>query len=171
MPHFLVQQLRFSRAEFQRCLEGLSDEDAQKRLLPMNCISWMIGHLALQEGFYWVTAAQGQEIPPDLRTLVGFGQPASTPPLAEMWQVWAEITAAADPYLDTLTPTLMESRLEYDGKPLRETIGTMLLRNIHHYWFHIGEAHAVRQQLGHPNLPDFVGNMSGYGYQPETNGS
>ena len=171
MTHFLVQQLRFARAELQRCLEGLSDEDARKRLLPMNCISWMVGHLALQEQFYWVSAPQGREIAPDLPSLVGFGQPASTPPLADMWQVWAEITAAADPYLDTLTPALMGTRLEYNGKPLRGTIGTMLLRNIHHYWFHIGEAHAVRQQLGHLNLPDFVGSMSGYGYQPEASSS
>ena len=30
----------------------------------------------------------------------------------------------------------------------------------YHYWFHIGEAHAVRQMLGHVDLPDFVGDMS-----------
>jgi len=30
----------------------------------------------------------------------------------------------------------------------------------YHYWFHIGEAHAVRQMLGHVNLPDFVGDLS-----------
>jgi len=29
----------------------------------------------------------------------------------------------------------------------------------YHYWFHIGEAHAVRQMLGHGNLPDFVSDL------------
>ena len=41
-----------------------------------------------------------------------------------------------------------------------EDIGTTLLRNIYHYWFHTGEAHAIRQQLGHRDLPEFVGDMS-----------
>jgi hypothetical protein len=41
----------------------------------------------------------------------------------------------------------------------------MLLRVTYHYWFHTGEAHAVRQQLGHPDLPQFVGNMSGVVYE------
>ena len=41
-----------------------------------------------------------------------------------------------------------------------EGLGTMLLRNIYHYWFHTGEVHAMRQVLGHTNLPQFVGDMS-----------
>ena len=44
-----------------------------------------------------------------------------------------------------------------DGRPHVESIGTMLLRVIDHYWFHIGEATAIRQMLGHTNLPEFVG--------------
>ena len=62
----------------------------------------------------------------------------------------------------------MQTHFEWKGKTLPENIGTMLLRNIHHYWFHIGEAYAVRQLLGHKDLPDFVGDMAGAGYQPES---
>jgi len=54
VPHPLVRQLRFARREFVRCLEGLSDENARRRLMPMNCISWMVGHMAAQEQFYFV---------------------------------------------------------------------------------------------------------------------
>ena len=50
----IVKQLRFARSEFARCLEGISDEDARKRIMPMNCISWMVGHLAAQEQEYFV---------------------------------------------------------------------------------------------------------------------
>jgi hypothetical protein len=82
--HPLVSQLFFARSEFQRCLAGLTAEDAQKRLLPMNSISWMIGHLANQEQFYWVICGQGKFVAPGLNELVGFGKPASTPPLEEM---------------------------------------------------------------------------------------
>lgn len=79
MTHPLVTQLRFTRSELLRCLEGVSDEEARHRFEPMNCI----------------------------------------------------------------------------------------LRNIYHYWFHLGEAHAIRQLLGHTDLPQFVGDMSEALYRPE----
>lgn len=167
MPHPLVVQLRFARSEFVRCLEGLGGEDAQKRLGPMNSISWMVGHLANQEHSYWCVRAQEKIVAPGLNDLVGFGKPASTPSLPEMWQVWQLVTATADPFLDSLETAQLTTYFEYNGKPAHESIGTMLLRNIYHYWFHIGEAHAVRQQLGHADLPQFVGNMATAVYQPE----
>ncbi len=37
----------------------------------------------------------------------------------------------------------------------------------YHYWFHLGEAHAVRQMLGHKDLPQFVGDMSQAHYRSE----
>ena len=61
-PHLLVTQLQFARSELVRCLEGLSEEDGCRRLQPMNCISWMVGHLANQEHRYWVQAGQGQDL-------------------------------------------------------------------------------------------------------------
>jgi hypothetical protein len=53
--HPLVTQLRFARSEFRRCLDGVSPEDAARRLGPLNCISWIVGHLANQEHFLWAT--------------------------------------------------------------------------------------------------------------------
>jgi uncharacterized damage-inducible protein DinB len=159
MTQPLVTQLRFARSEFMRCLEGISDEDARTRLLPMNCISWMVGHLATQEQFYWVYLAQGKMIQPNLYELVGYGRPATTPPLAEMWQAWQAITTATDAYLDTITAEMLNSHLTQGETESREAVGAMLLRTTYHYWFHTGEAHAVRQQLGHTDLPQFVGEM------------
>ena len=164
MAHMLVDQLRFTRSELVRCLDGISDDDARRRIGPMNCISWMVGHLANQEQSYWLRLAQGKIIQPELNALVGTGQPATTPPLDEMWSVWREITLAADDYLETLTAATLSATFQRDGQPVRENTGTMLLRNIHHYWFHIGEACAIRQQLGHQNLPEFVGSMANAGY-------
>src|SRR4051812_20536632 len=43
MTHPLVEQLRFARSEFRRGIEGVSDEEARRRFLPMNCLSWNIG--------------------------------------------------------------------------------------------------------------------------------
>ena len=166
-PHLLVAQLRFSRSEFVRGLEGVSEEDAIRRLMPMNCISWMVGHLANQEHRYWVIFAQGKNIAPDLYEQVGYGKPASTPRLGEMWAAWRKVTATADAYLDTLTPEIMQGFLSRDGKPVDESIGTLLMRNIYHYWYHTGEAAAVRQMLGHTHLPEFVGDINTAAYRPE----
>jgi hypothetical protein len=166
----LVAQLRFARSEFSRCLEGVSEEDAVRRIEPMNCISWFIGHIAVQENFYWVYMAQGKAIHTYLNDLVGYNRPSSTPLLEEMWQTWQDITQEADVYLDTLSLDLLDTYIQFDDKQSREAIGTMLLRNIYHYWFHTGEAYAVRQMLGHKDLPDFVGDMSKANYSPEKKG-
>ncbi len=136
MTHPLVVQLRFTRSEFLRALDGVTEEEAVRRFLPMNCISWIIGHLANQENTYWVRVAQGKTLVPELHELVAFGKPASTPPLAEMWADWRSITAAADAYLDALTPEQLVTHFDWKGKSVDENVGTLLLRNIHHYWYH-----------------------------------
>ena len=166
-PHPLVTQLHFARSEFVRCLEGVSDADGLVRLEPMNCASWIVGHMANQEHVYWVLLPTGRNIAPVLKDLFAHGEPAHTPPLGQMWDTWRLVTQAADAFLDTLTIELLQTHLEWNGKPRPESIGTMLLRNTYHYWFHLGEAHAIRQQLGHGDLPQFVGDMSRAVYMPE----
>ncbi len=161
MAVMLVDQLHFARKEFVRCYEGVTEEDAVKRIEPMNSLSWRVGHLASHEHAFWVLVAQGKSLYPDLYKSVGTGKPATTPPLAEMWQIWHDVTLEADVFLDTLTPEMLTTHLEWKGKPHAENIGTMLLHVIYHYFFHIGEAHANRQLLGHKDLPEFVGEMPG----------
>jgi uncharacterized damage-inducible protein DinB len=168
MTHPLVDQLRFVRTELARALDGVGEEDARRRLEPMNSLSWMIGHLADQEQRYWLERQGREPVVPGLTALVGYGQPASTPPLAAMWAAWRAITTAADPFLDSLTVADLQ-HLPPVSRPGSESQGTMLLRMIGHYWFHTGEATAVRQLLGHQNLPDFVGDIGEKApYRPET---
>src|SRR5215213_6155851 len=152
LPHPLVAQLRFTRSEFRRALVGISDADARRRLTPMNCISWNIGHLAWQEQRYWLTRMQGQTPLPLLNELVGYGQPASTPPLDDMWTAWHTVTSAADRYLDTITTEILQAPLTIDGTPVVYTAGSMLQRMLYHYWYHTGENMAIRQMLGHTDL-------------------
>lgn len=161
----LVTQLHFTRSELVRCLEGVTDAEARKRFESMNSISWIIGHLADQENRYWVRLAQGEKIHPELKELVGYGRPASTPDLAEMWSTWQEVTRTADRYLGNMSVNDLEGYFLVRGKTVSENVGTLLMRNIYHYWFHTGEAYAIRQLLGHTNLPEFVGNMDLAKYQ------
>jgi DinB superfamily len=159
MMHPLVQQLRFTRHEFLRGIEGLTEEEAQKRFLPMNCISWNVGHLTWQEQRYFLYYAQGQMPLPEIDRLFRYGGPASTPPLAEMLSAWKNITRLADPWLEALTVEKLEDIVIRDGKPGKYIFGSLLQRTIYHYWYHNGENQAIRQMLGHRDLPEFVGDL------------
>lgn len=168
MSHPLVLQLRFARSELQRGLVGVTDDEARQRFLPMNCISWMIGHLAGQEQRYWLDLAQGKVLSTRVYELTAHGRPATTPPLADMLEDWRQITQEADSYLDTLTTETLQQHFVVNGKTVGESAGTLMERVIYHYWFHIGESQAVRQLLGHTNLPEYVGDIgAGAPYRPE----
>ncbi len=168
MTHPLVTQLRFARAEWLRALADVPPEDARRRLPPLNSISWIAAHLAWHEQSNWLYRAQGTILVPAVIELGGYGKPPSAPPLDEMLEAWRTITAAADLYLDALTAAEMQSHWIVKGKPAAADIGTTLLRVIYHYWYHTGEVMAIRQMLGHPNLPEFVGDIDAQApYRPE----
>ncbi|MGD0707241.1 MAG: DinB family protein [Anaerolineaceae bacterium] len=168
MSHPLVQQLRFTRSEFKRGLKGLTDEEARRRFLPLNCISWNVGHLAWQEQRYFLFFAQGQMLLQQVNDQFAYGAPASTPPLAEVLNAWNIITQAVDPWLDILTSEKLQEHIIHNGKPTQRVIGNMLQRVIYHYWYHNGENMAIRQNLGHSHLPEFVGNIDDEApYRPE----
>jgi hypothetical protein len=169
MTHPLVTQLRFTRSEFKRGLEGVTDEEARRRFGPMNCISWMIAHLASQEQRYWLTVPSGLTAVAAVNELAAYGRPATTPPLEEMWQAWDTITQATNPFLDGVTSESLTTHFVVNGTPRDESIGSMLRRTTYHYWFHIGESQAVRQLLGHSELPEFVGAIHAEApYLPES---
>jgi uncharacterized damage-inducible protein DinB len=159
MPHPLVDQLRFTRSEFIRAVKGVSEKDARERILPMNCISWNVGHLAWQEQRYFMYFVSGAFLLPDINSEFAYRAPASTPSLKEMIKAWKEVTIAVDPWLDSITPAVLMQHGVKDGKPMQYTYGNMLQRVIYHYWYHLGENMAIRQQLRHEQLPEFVGDI------------
>ena len=164
MAHPLVDQLRFARGEFRRGLYEVADPFAQQQFEHMNCISWIVGHLAWQEQRYWLIRAQGNLLFPDIHKKMASGKPSSTPQVQEMWDAWQQITTAADPWLDALTTESLQAPF----KESQASIGTFLYRMIYHYWYHLGEGMAVRQMLGQLDLPQFVGNIDGLApYRPE----
>jgi hypothetical protein len=165
MVHPLVEQLRFTRSEWRRGLEGVTQNEAARRFEPMNSIAWTVGHLAWHEQLYWWQCAQGQILVAEVEQC-GSGQPPCDPSLDAMWAAWETITTAADAYLDTLTTDMLDGR--FVGFTSGPTIGTNLRRLTYHYWYHLGEALAIRQMLGHTNLPQFVGDINNQApYRPE----
>ena len=157
--HPLVDQLWFTRREFLRGIKGVAADDAAVRLGPMNCIAWNVGHLAWQEQRYFVTIAQDRTPRPDIATGFAVGAPGSQPALDEVLAAWREITAAADEWLATATTEALLTGPVRRGRPPATSLGNRLQRTIYHYWYHQGENQAIRQQLGHARLPQFVGNI------------
>lgn len=153
--HLLVELQHLTRREFLRGLEGVSDEDARKRIEPMNCISWIIGHMAEQEHRFFVAGPNGIPVEPAFKRF-GSGSEASQPPLEEVMDLWRAATEGADRWLHAATEESMaEVFVAPDLRSPGENAGTFLVRNIFHYWTHTGEISAIRQMLGH-RAPQFV---------------
>jgi uncharacterized damage-inducible protein DinB len=135
----------------------------------MNCISWNVGHLAWQEQKYFLNYGMGRILFPKIEKEFAYGSQASTPLFEEVLTVWQKITAETENWLDSLTTEMLISPIVSNGKEIKYTFGNLLLRTIYHYWYHIGENMAIRQQLGHTNLPVFVGNIDSKApYIPES---
>jgi len=153
--HTLVDLQHLTRQEFLRGLRGVTDQDARKRVGPMNCISWTVGHMAWQEHQCFVAGPRGEELGADHKPFAT-GSPHSDPPFEEAMALWRATCDAADEWLHSATE---DSMLEVLPAPILvrfgENAGTLLVRNIFHYWSHIGEISAIRQMLGH-RAPQFV---------------
>src|SRR5512142_64286 len=128
MAHPLVDQFRFTRSEWLHGLEGLGEEDAARHFGPMNCIGWIVGHLAWQEQRYWLDRAQGQVLFPHLNEMFAGGAPMSTPSLEEMLTAWRTTTTAADPFLDSLTTEGLSADLLREGVSVGQSVGSALRR-------------------------------------------
>ena len=159
MTHPLVDQFRFTRNEWLRGLEEISEEDGACHFGPMNCISWTLGHLAWHEQRTFLQRPQNIILFPQLNELFAYRAPMSTPSLREMLEIWHTVTRGADPYLDTLTSESLLTELLLNGEAVGQTRGSALRRITYHYWYHIGEVQAIRQMLGHTNLPEYVGDI------------
>lgn len=132
----------------------------------MNCISWLIGHMAWHEQLYWLQRAQGIILIPEVMRYAN-GEPQTSPSLEQVQTSWHTIVQATEEYLDSLTSDLLETHLQANGRRAQDNIGTYLMRMIYHYWFHLGEMQAIRQMLGHSDLPVYIGDISKQPYRKE----
>ena len=94
---------------------------------------------------------------PLLDEVAANGGPPTTPSLQDMRAAWKEVTSAADSWLGSLPAGALSEMLPPPGAT--RTVGDAIQRVTYHYWFHIGEILAIRQLLGHPHRPEFVGDL------------
>jgi hypothetical protein len=168
VTHPVIEQLRFTRAEWLRGLRGLTEADGARHFGQMNSIGWIVGHLTWQEQRYLLDRPQGFMPRPDIQAEFAFGAPMSTPSLAEMRKAWRGITQKSEPFLDALTTRELLLDLPLNGKKSGQTQGSAIRRLTYHYWYHIGEIQAIRQMLGQHDLPIYVGAIEAKApYRPE----
>jgi hypothetical protein len=148
-----IELARFALSEFQRGLEGLTDEEARVRLTKadgshMNAVSWTVGHIA----GHWLLR------PPHLDRYNFRSNDPTPPSLEEARQHLQDAKAFVERWLPSASDELL-SRLPPDNVD-GETVGTGLMRMILHTWFHAGEINAIRQMLGHAEIT-YVGRLLG----------
>jgi DinB family protein len=160
-PQPIVEQLRFTRSEWLRALDGVSARDAKRHFGTMNSIGWIVGHMTWQEQRYLLWRPQKVMLRKDIQTRFTTGGKMSTPELAETLAAWREITDASEPFLDALTMARLRRDLPLpSGKKSGQTQGDAIRRMTYHYWFHIGEILAIRQMLkAKKKLPEYVGSL------------
>jgi hypothetical protein len=161
MAHPLVDQLRFTRSEWLRALDGIPEADGAQRLQPMNSIGWIVSHLAWHEQLSFLTRLAGVTPVPAANEHGVSGEPASTPPLSRAMETWRAVVAAADPALEQLDTAALEAWLPRTRQPQTRIVGSAVQRVTYHYWVHIGEIISIRQILGHTDVPEFVGDIDG----------
>ncbi len=157
-----VELARFAISEFERNLEGLTDDEARVRAkkadgTEMNSISWTIGHIAA----HWIGVSAYASGEDSQRRFLGPDANPTPLSLSEALEMVGEARTACD-WLgganDKLLSTTREEHIASLGG--QESIGTALVRVTLHTWFHLGEINAMRQMLGHGEIP-FVGQLIG----------
>ena len=127
----------------------------------MNCITWIVGHVALQQHALFVAGPRSMATEPQYDAFRS-GMPPSQPPLAEVMALWHASGAEADVWLDAATEESLQGPFR---SPAGENGGTLVVRSIFHTWCHVGEISSIRQVLGH-RPPEFV-DLHGWSYQGE----
>ena len=154
----------FTLSEFERGLEGLSEDDARIRMkksdgAEMNAISWSIAHVAA----HWLIVAayaRGDDVPSGLNPFGGPEADPTPPQLSDALKLLAEAKASIEWFTDADDRLFAETRDELRISRSHGNVGTAIMRAALHTWCDIGEINAVRQMLGHPEVI-FVGPQIG----------
>ena len=160
-----IELARFALSEFERGLEGLTEEEARTRITKadgseMNAITWIVSHIV----GHWLAVAsyaKGGELPWHLVRFVGPAADPTPPPLGEALKLLRDAKASIDWLTDADDSLFSTTREEHPFSTQgQDNIGIALIYAAFHTWFHTGEINAIRQMLGHAEIP-FVGEMLG----------
>jgi uncharacterized damage-inducible protein DinB len=144
----LLHGLRATHARLQRCLEDLSDEEAQTSPAGLSPIIWQAGHVATTD-FAFARRVDGRtEAPAGYADLfqMGTGGQAAYPPLAHV----RGAVDRAQQVLEALAGSVaLETPVQGRGY---STAGEMLIFAVYHRGYHVGKAATLRALLKKPRL-------------------
>lgn len=158
MTHPLVIQLQFAREKWLEGLVDLTPEEGNRRFGRMNSISWMLAHLGHFEQWSWLELA-GHDKVTTVFDEIDVYKPDVNPPYELMLAAWQQVVDASNPLLEAMTADDMLVHHQWKGKRLNENVGTRIQRHTAHYWYHNGEASAIRQLIDDRPLPQMVGRI------------
>jgi uncharacterized damage-inducible protein DinB len=134
----LLHGLRATHARLQRCLEDLSDEEAQTSPAGLSPIIWQAGHVATTD-FAFARRVDGL-------FQMGTGGQAAYPPLAHV----RGAVDRAQQVLEALAGSVaLETPVQGRGY---STAGEMLIFAVYHRGYHVGKAATLRALLKKPRL-------------------
>ncbi len=138
---------------FLNCLSGLDDETARARPNQQtNSIAFLALHL-VDVRHYTVTFAGGPapahpfaEMLAEVRTIEGL---AAYPPLAEIRDAWAAVSAALEQGLDAVSGDALAAASPQRFPVSDDTVAGGLAFLLTHEGYHIGQMALLRKYLGH----------------------
>ncbi len=144
--------LRFAlagtHARVLRCVEDVSEEEAQRAIHGLSPLVWQVGHLAYAEAGLLRRAGRAAPVPEEYASLFGPGTGGESryPPLAE---VRAAFGVAHGGLLQLLDSAALEDAVE---APYCHNVGELLAFAAYHRGYHVGKMTTLRALMGKPRL-------------------
>jgi uncharacterized damage-inducible protein DinB len=149
----LAAVLRLNTRLFERCLERLSDAEAEERVGSGNSMGFIALHVV--DARFYLTRLLGQPVDdpfPEFAEVRSNDEVDRLPALDTLRASWRDISPRVVAALESLTPE--QARAEASsGFPIDDpsVLGTAAFL-VQHESYHIGQLSVLRRQLGHPSI-------------------
>jgi uncharacterized damage-inducible protein DinB len=149
----LTAVVRMNTGLFERCLDGVTDQDATKRPGGANSMAFIFLHVA--DARYYLAGLVGPALDnplgqyTDVRSI---GEAKTLPSLEDLRAAWREVSPVVEQRLQALEPDAW-SRESPASFPIPD--GTLLGATaflIQHESYHLGQLGLLRRQLGYPGM-------------------
>lgn len=149
----LTAIVRMNTRLFERCLDGVTDQDALERPGRANSMAFISLHVA--DARYYLAGLTGLELDNPLagHTAVRSIDEAETmPSLDELRAVWREVSPLVEQRLEALEPEAWSRESPASFPTPDGTLMGAVAFLIQHESYHLGQLGLLRRQLGYPGM-------------------
>lgn len=165
MNNWAARVLITAWEDFDRALEGVTEEEATRQVLGGSSFAWTLAHVSSAIDSWLNGRFQGFRIEPLLaEERFRYGGSGLATDYTKIREAVDRVRALAEPYMLGLSEDDLELTLPYDGShsAFREhgiQLRAAILQNAVHHHYHVGEIVTKRELLGHVQGA-FPGNIS-----------